>query len=146
MSHKNGSKSEARFYQTLEPFVRQELDQLIDAEFRRRHPGIAVGRELGVTQNDQQGVKQWLEVRDELCGNFATGSVKTQPRTVVQRDSMLCWAAALESWLAAVGGPNMTQVDLRAKYGTPPTGALDLRNIHNFDKVAKPLHKSQAAI
>ena len=72
--------------------------------------------------------------------NFQMAPMKTAPKRVVQNDTMFCWAAALESWLAAVRDLNINQEELRKKYSTHPSGALDLTNIHNFDKVAKPLH------
>ena len=127
-------------YQALEPSVREELNQQIDAEFRRRHPGIALGRPLDTRQTDKLGVKEWLKIRDELYQKLSNGPMKTAPKRVVQNDTMFCWAAALESWLAAVRGLNINQEELRKKYSTHPSGALDLTNIHNFDKVAKPLH------
>lgn len=130
----------ARNYQALEPSVRDELNQQVDAEFRLKHPGIAVGRNLDARQTDKPGVREWLKIRDEFYRKFADGTFKTEPKRVVQTDTMLCWAAALESWLAAVRGINISQEELRKKYATSPTGALDLTNVHNFDKVAKPLH------
>ena len=129
MANTHSSNEIGHRYKALEPFVREELDQQIDEEFRSKYPGLAKERVL----------RRWLQIRDELYLKFANGVFQSQPKRVVQRDTMLCWAAALESWLAAARGINLSQAELVKKYGNPPSGELDLRNIANFNRLAVAL-------
>jgi len=126
----------ARQYQALEPFVRDDLNKQIDAEFYRKHPGMQVGQKL-----DAAGIEEWLKIRDGQYGQIAIGTFTVAtPQKVVQKSAMVCWAAALESWLFTVRGIRKSQTDLVRAYSRRQDGALDLTNTQDFRKVSVPLN------
>src|SRR5580704_9490717 len=143
MRRKHGHADIVRACRAFEPFVIDELNQLIDAGFHRRHPGTTIEPNLDTSQpSHKPGVKEWLQLPDELFLQFATGRFKIEPKRVIQGESMLCWAAALESWPDVTRSPKLSLKELRQKNARSPAGALDQTRIADFNRILAPLHIS----
>jgi hypothetical protein len=118
----------SHLYQKLEKFVKDELNQEVGEEFRRKNPG-APKRELKWNApGDRPLAREWLRLRDKLLSKKMNGHFLRVPRLVLQGQRPLCWAASWESWLALTANIRMTQEELRQKFAKDSSGALTIKS------------------